>query len=142
MARRPGKRGDFAEAQSAFVGAALALDSIHAAYGYRCAFTGADLRAEATADPVLPLLRLVPSGDVSPTTAIPACADAIYAYERGHLALGSRLEFLVALDRIAPELLGILNPIGRLSPPSDPAFLPNAALLKAHREEFAEGFID
>lgn len=137
----PERPKGFEEAQARF-GATQALAPIYDAYGYRCAFTGADLRAEAAADPLGPLLRLMPDDPIAPDSVIPADADAIHAYERGHLAIGPRSEFLVALDRIDPEFLERLNPIGRLSLPADPAFQPNAALLKAHREEFAEGFIE
>ena len=141
LARKPKKRGRFDEAQAPFTGQALDVSAIFAAYGNRCAFTGADLKADAKADPFGCVLRL--GGEpIGLGNIIPACLDAIYAYERGRLAIGSRFEFLVALDRIDPELLERLNPIGRLSLPADPAFYPNAALLKAHRDTFAEGFIE
>jgi len=41
-----------------------------------------------------------------------------------------------------PKFLERLNPIGRLILPTDPAFHPDAALLKAHHDEFVEGFIE
>ena len=137
----PEDPGGFEEAQAAFVTPA-ALLAILAAYDYRCAFTAQDLTAEALADPLVALLRLNGAAPIAPGNVIPASLDAIHAFERGHLAIGPRFEFLAALDRINPEFLERLNPIGRLTLPKDPAFYPNAALLKAHREEFAEGFIE
>jgi hypothetical protein len=132
----------FEEAQSPFAGTAADVAAIYAAFGHRCAFTGRSLRAEAGADPLGSLLRLAAEAPVAPGNVLPAGMDAIHAYERGHLAIGARNEFLVALDRIDPEFLERLNAIGRLSLPADPQFAPNAALLKIHREEFAEGFIE
>ena len=131
----------FGEAQAQFVTPA-ALLAILAAYDYRCAFTGEDLTAEAQADPLVALLRLNGAAPIAPGNVIPATLDAIHAFERGHLAIGPRFEFLAALDRIDPEFIERLNPVGRLTLPTDPTFYPDAALLKAHREEFAEGFIE
>jgi hypothetical protein len=127
----------FEEGQAAFVSPATDLDTIYAAWDYRCAFTGQDLRREAAADPLGWLLRL--GTGVMVGHLIPASMDAIYAYERRHLALGARHEFLVALDVISPELLEKLNPIGRLTMPADTRFHPDAGLLEAHRTAFAAG---
>ena len=142
MAQKSGRRGRFDEAQAPFAGAALDLGPVFVAYGNRCAFTGADLSGRAASDPLGVLLDLAPAAPMAAGRLIPAMPDAAYAYERGHLALGSRFEFLVALDRIDPELLERLNPIGRLAMPADPAFAPDSRLLKAHREQFAEGLIE
>ncbi|MBI4923208.1 MAG: hypothetical protein HY834_15815 [Devosia nanyangense] len=139
MAERRGR--GLEEAQSPFAVQAVELSAVFAAYGVRCAFTGADLRREAEVDPLGTLLRLDPAGDLSPGNCIPACADAIWAYERGHLAIGSRFEFLVALDIVSPEFLERLNPLGRLNLPADPAFTPNRETLATHRRAFAEGLI-
>lgn len=133
------------EAQAGFTGQPTTLDALFAAYDMRCAFTGESIAAHAAIDPlgVLLLLGAPPTGGaIQASLAIPAVADAIFAYERGHLAIGARGEFLVALDRIAPELLERLNPIGRLALPTDPAFRPSPAALRAHREAFAAGLID
>ncbi|HEX4296991.1 MAG TPA: hypothetical protein VHZ56_03140 [Devosia sp.] len=142
MARKPGRRGKFEEAQAPFALDAPDLQAVFAAYGWCCGFTGLDLRTEATADPAGALLRLAPLGPITLGAVIPASLEAIYAYERGHLALGSRCQFLVALDRIDPEFLERLNPIGRLTLPADTAFAPRADLLKVHRAAFVEGLID
>ncbi len=130
----------FAEGQAPF-GATAHVFAIHSAYDCRCAFTGIDVTQEIATDPVGVVLYL---DDVAaaPGTAITASRESIQAYEHGHIAIGPRFEFLVALDRIDPEFLERLNPIGRLTLPADPLFYPDAALLKAHREEFAEGFIE
>jgi hypothetical protein len=138
VAKRP-RRG-FEEAQAPFA-PAVDLAAIYAAYGYRCAFTGADLTAEARADPVGWLLRLDPAGGLVAGNLVPASTDAIWAYEQGHFAIGTRNEFLVALDVISPEFLERLNPTGRLTLPADPAFAPGTAVLKAHRDEFADGWL-
>jgi hypothetical protein len=140
VAKTPRRPTGFGEGQAPF-GPDVELTSIYAAYGYACAFTGADLRAESAADPLGTLLRLDLDGPIARDTVIPATLDAIYAFERGHIAIGGRGEFLVALDRIDPEFLERLNPTGRLTLPADFAFQPSSALLKAHRDEFAEGLI-
>ena len=143
-ARRAGRGRGFREAQSPFAAQTVELSAIFAAYGFRCAFTGADLRREAAADPLGALLRLSPSATPQFSSAdsfIPACADAIWAYERGHLAIGTRFEFLVALDVLSPEFLERLNPLGRLDLPADPAFYPNLEALATHRQAFAEGLV-
>ena len=110
------------------------------AWGHACAFTGKDLRAEAAADPRGYLLVLGPDPlTTDPTLLIPASLDAIHAYERAHLALGPRYNFLVDLETIDPELLERLNPIGRLTAPSDPAFYPSQAALTPHLIAFMRG---
>jgi len=139
LAKTPKPPRGFEEGQTPF-GPSAMLVPVFLAYAYKCAFTGEDISAEALADPLLPILRL--ADQLTPGSVIPASVHAVHAYERGHLAIGPRFEFLVALDRIDPEFLETLNPIGRLTLPADPAFHPNAALLKAHRDAFAEGFIE
>jgi hypothetical protein len=114
--------------------------AIFAAYSVACAFTGQSLTAEAAADPRGYLLDIgshPPSSD--PTLLIPASLDAIHAYERGHLALGPRYEFFANLAVISPELLEALNPIGRLTLPADPGFVPSQAALTAHLIAFLRG---
>ncbi len=150
MAKPPGKSGKpprprkargFGEAQAPFQVGQRSLAALFEAYGFACAFTGKNLRAEVAADPHGSVVRL--DGAVTmPGTVIPACLDAIHAFERGHLSIGTRYEFLVALDRIDPEFLERLNPIGRLSLPADPRFNPDAALLAVQRAKFAEGLLD
>ena len=57
------------------------MASLFAAYGFVCAFTGKDLRAEAVADPRGALLILGPDPlTTDPTLLIPASLDAIHAY--------------------------------------------------------------
>jgi hypothetical protein len=137
----PKPEGGFEEVQAPFTAEVIDLSAIFAAYDFRCAFTGQDLSVEAEADPVGWLLRLT-SGSAGPTELIPANADAIYAFERGHLAIGPRYNFLVDLSTISPEFLERLNPIGKLTLPKSAALYPSTAALKAHRDEFAEGFIE
>ncbi|HVY51135.1 MAG TPA: hypothetical protein VHA07_06185 [Devosia sp.] len=116
---------------------------IFQSYGFACAFTGRSLRAEADVDPrgyLLDIGARPPSSD--PTLLIPASLDAIHAYERGHLALGPRYEFLANLATISPELLEALNPIGRLALPADASLRPSPAALTAHLIAFLRGRSD
>jgi hypothetical protein len=114
----------------------------HARYGFVCAFTGHDLRAEAAADPhgALLVLGADPHTD-DPRLLIPATIDAMHAFERGHLALGHRYNFLVDLERIDPEFLLTLNPIGRLRLPDNPDHHPSIGALTAHLVAFSAGRI-
>jgi hypothetical protein len=136
MPRKPKKARGFREVQQALDVAARAF----ASYGFACAFTGRDLRSEAAADPHGYLLNIGSDPlTVDPTLLIPACLDAIHAYERGHLALGPRYNFVVDLETIDPELLEALNPIGRLATPSDPAFSPSHPAMTGHLVAFVRG---
>lgn len=139
----PGKAGarrtsrGFQEAQALFGAAETGLYALFVAYEFRCAFTGADLNPEIKADPLSALLRLNGAsnraGDV-----IPASLDAMHAFEVGHLALGPKYEFIVALDRIRPEFLQTLAPVGRLRIPDSPRFRPRQKLLAAHLRAMIE----
>lgn len=136
--RKPKRPRGFREAQARI--AADPLAELFGAYGNACAFTGRDLRSEAAADPRGYLLVLGPDPlTTDPTLLIPASLAAIHAYERGHLALGPRYNFLVDLETIDPELLETLNPIGRLTAPSDPACYPSQAALTPHLIAFMRG---
>ena len=132
---KPRRRRALKEAHSAFRHASAAADEVFAAWDFRCAFTGVDLSREAKVDPYGALLRLQIPEDptlLPPGSAIPACLDAIWAYEQGHLGIGGRGEFIVAMDVISPEFLETLNPIGRLTPPSDEHHQPDRRILDAH----------
>jgi hypothetical protein len=136
--RKPRRPRGFKEAQSRITADPLAL--VFGAYGHACAFTGKDLRTEAAADPRGYLLVLGPDPLTTDSTLlIPGTLDAIHAYERGHVALGPRYNFLVDLETIDPELLEALNPIGRLAAPSDPSFYPSQAAMTAHLIAFMRG---
>jgi hypothetical protein len=138
MAKPPRRPKAFREVQAPFVSADHG--DLFAAYGRACAFTGADLRVEAAADPRGYLLAIGDDPATSdPTRLIPASLDAIQAYERGHLTLGPRYNFLIDLERIDPEFLEALNPIGRLRLPRATALRPSLAVLAAHRAAFAAG---
>jgi hypothetical protein len=116
------------------------LAAIFEIYGYACAFTGASLRDEAASDPRGYLINL--SGDpaaTDPTVLIPASIDAIFAFERGHLAVNPHYEFLTNAAQIDPEFAERLNAIGRLRLPADPAFHPSQAALTPHLIAFATG---
>jgi hypothetical protein len=135
-ARRPKRPKGLSEAQRAFRVEVTPADVL-AAYGHACAFTGRNLSAEARADPRGVVLVL--GGDpltTDPTLLIPACLDALYAFEQRHLALGPHYNFLIDLETISPEFLESLNPIGRLRLPSDPVFRPSPAALARQRAAF------
>ncbi|MEO7223436.1 MAG: hypothetical protein ABIY37_13275 [Devosia sp.] len=135
---KPRRTRGFKETQARIVADPLA--PIFEACGHACAFTGKTLRAEAAADPGGYLLVLGPDPLTSdPMLLIPASLDAIHAYERGHLALGPRYNFLVDMETIDPELLETLNPIGRLTAPADPAVYPSQAAMTAHLIAFMRG---
>jgi hypothetical protein len=140
MAKRASRPKGFREVQAPFVGPDQGLASLFADYGFACAFTGADLRAEAEADA---RGYVVAIGDnpatTDPTRLIPASLDAIHAFERGHLTLGLDYNFLVDLERISPEFLETLNPIGRLRLPASAAGRPSQQALAAHRDAFVAG---
>jgi hypothetical protein len=132
--RKPPK--GFREAQQSFT-PALDVAVLYAAYGFSCAFTGADLHAEARADPRGALLVL---GDdpltTDPTLLIPACLDAIYAFERLHLAIGLNYSLLVNLEIVVRDFLETLNPNGRLRLPTNPYFMPSLVALDRLRRNF------
>jgi hypothetical protein len=141
LAPRKSKRPrGFGEAQPRSLVAADPLAALFEAYGFACAFTGKNLRAEAAADPRGYLLNIGSDPlTVDPTLLIPASLDAIHAYERGHIALGPRYNFLVDMETVAPELVEALNPIGRLKLPSDPALHPSQSAMTAHLIAFMRG---
>lgn len=136
--RKPRKPRGFDETQAPFRTRAAELAPLFEAYGYRCAFTDADLRAEAQADLHGAVVRLNGASN-APGEVIPACLDAINAFERRHLAIGTRHEFLIAKDVIDPEFEERLRAIGRLELPVKTTFHPNPALLERHRQRFADG---
>ena len=134
---KPKRSRGFKEVQARI--AADPLAALFAAYGHACAFTGRSLREEA-ADPRGYLLVLGPDPlTVDPKLLIPASLDAIHAYERGHLALGPRYNFLVDMEMIAPELVEALNPLGRLNLPSDASSYPSLAAMTGHLIAFMRG---
>jgi hypothetical protein len=140
VARRRPPKGLEEGQTGRFVAAPTSLAEIFAAYGDACAFTGRDLSKEAAADPRGYLLNLGTNPDsLDAGELIPATLDAIFAFERGHLTIGQRYNLLVDLERIDPELLEALNPIGRLRLPESPAFHPSQVKLTPHLLAFATG---
>ena len=137
--RKPKRPRGLGEASGTFV-VADSLAVIFDAYGGACAFTGTSLQVEAATDPRGYLLNL--SGDASatdPAVLIPASLDAIFAFERGHLAVNAHYEFLTNAAQIDPEFLERLNAIGRLRLPADPKYHPSQAALTPHLIAFATG---
>lgn len=137
VARRP---GGFDDAQGPLGSDAMALEALFAAYDRACAFTGQPLGVEARVEPRGYLLNLSDNPlTTDPTLLIPATLDAIFAVERGHLAIGPRYNLLVDLERIDPELAERLNPIGRLRLPEDSALRPSLGAMTPHLIAFATG---
>ena len=135
-ARKPRGLG---EASGTFV-AADSLAAIFDSYDNSCAFTGRSLLAEAAADPRGYLINLSSDpASTNPTFLIPASLDAIFAFERGHMALDPNYEFLTNAARINPEFADELNAIGRLRLPADPRYYPSQAALTPHLIAFATG---
>jgi hypothetical protein len=139
MAKPPGRSKAFDEVQAPFAGAA-GLRDFFAAYGHACAFTGTDLSREIAADPLLAVVRL--SSLEAPAhlhfdLILPAIPAAAYAYERGHLAIGPRFNFLLDWSRIDQTFARRLTSALRL--PASPEFMPNLNALREHREAFAAG---
>jgi hypothetical protein len=98
------------------------------------------LRVEAAADPRGYLLNLSGNPLIEDRSLlIPATLDAIHAFERGHLAIGPRYNFLIDLEFIDPEFAERLNPIGRLRVPFDVASHPSLAALTPHLIAFSTG---
>ena len=139
MAKPPSRSKAFDEIQAPFAGAA-GLRDFFEAYGYACAFTGADLSRGIAADPLLAVVRL--SSLDAPAhlhfdLMLPAIPEAAYAYERGHLAIGPRFNFLLDWSRIDQTFARRLTDSLRL--PTSPEFMPNLHALREHREAFAAG---
>lgn len=110
-------------------------------YDHRCAFTGVLLAgAGATAYPHVVFFRPIElGGDLKIANAAPACEPAWSAMTRGDMTIGLRYEFIVALDRVRPELLdgsvdAPLNPAGRMRLPDDGDVIPDAGALAWHRD--------
>jgi hypothetical protein len=130
------KNNGFNEGQAGFE-LALDLAAYYDSYGYRCAFTGADLRAEIDADPLVPLLRLVSSRELSADLVIPACDEAREAYRAGAISVGATYDILISARHCPKALLDRLSP-GLLLPAST-AFYPNLLVLADHAEDFVAG---
>jgi hypothetical protein len=130
------KNKGFAEGQAGFE-FALDLAAYYASYGYRCAFTGTDLRPEIDANPLVPLLRLVSSRELRADLVIPACADAREAYRTGALSIGATYDILVSARRCPKTLRDRLS--HGLLLPASPEFYPNLGVLADHAEDFVAG---
>ena len=134
----PPDEGDgFREEQATF-GLALDLAVFYASYGYRCAFTAADLRQEINADPLAPLLRLVSSGELRADLVIPACAEAREAYRSGAISIGASYDILISARRCPQALRDRLSRAGLVLPASE-RFYPNMLVLAEHAEDFVAG---
>jgi hypothetical protein len=141
LSRQTPARGPsgFAEAETRFEASPLdrvSLQSIVlAAYSNICAFTGVPLMSTTADDahaPIVAIRPLASGGSPAPHNFIAATYSARLAFEAGHLTVGPDFEFIAALDKIDPELLDILNPIGRLRLPALSA-APDEDALAFHR---------
>lgn len=108
---------------------------VFAAYGHRCAFTGLSERyrlAPPDSIGLVPIRPRLEGGSGRATNFLPMSAGARRAWSEGHMMLGRRLEIVVSLDRIDPELLERMNPLGRLAAPADAALGPDPEALRYH----------
>ncbi len=140
LAARPSRPEGFAEDQAPFsTGSAPdfddVADAVAAAYANTCAFTGTPLLSIGgmTNGSPAAIRPLASGGTPRVTNFIAAIPSARLAFEAGHLTLGTRYEFIVVLDRIDPELLEMLNPIGRLRLPAEREARPDPQGLEYHR---------
>ena len=62
--------------------------------------------------------------------------DPAEAFALGHLTVAGDLRLIVDISRVAPELLGVLNPSGRLAVPADESVQPDRRHLAWHRRRF------
>ncbi len=108
-----------------------------AQYRHTCAATGAVfaqsaqlLRDDITVTPIRPLAA---GGALHVNNLLCLCSSAGHAFRQGHMTIGNKLELLVDLSRIDPELLEKLNPNGRLWVPAG-ATGPDPEAIRFHRE--------
>lgn len=109
-------------------------DQAMARYGFRCALTG---QAFAPGDPALHVVALQPlalGGPLHVGNFLPMCEAAAFEFEHGHIAIDAHLGLMAHLDRVDPELLEKLNPLGRLIDPAKPDQRPDAQALAFHRK--------
>jgi predicted restriction endonuclease len=113
------------------------------AYGYRCAMTG------LAGEPALGVMRdglevvairpLAHGGALHVSNFLCLSDAARTAFERGHIAIGPKLELLVDLSRIDSELLERLHRPGRLRPPEGAQAQPDQRALAYHRSKMFLG---
>ena len=140
MAKRPPRSKGFGEAQAGF-DTASEIDLIFAAYGYRCAFTGASLKGLNEADAGASLVRLYSTQSpqfVHRDLVIPGVAEIANAFRNGHIAIGPHYNFLLDWSRIDRDLASRLNDDGHLRLPPE-EFFPNRDALREHRDMFSSG---
>jgi len=118
------------------------LRSLYAAvlvnYQYRCAMTGrqftppeALLHEDLKITPIRPLPL---GGPLHVSNFLCLAPEADTAFRAGHITIGPQCELVVDLSRIDPELVEVLNPIGRLRLPEAEIGQPDPAALRFHRE--------
>ena len=111
---------------------------IHSAYGATCAMTGLHLvngggRCEIEAAHIVPVED---NGPDSPRNGIALSRTVHWMFDRGIVSIADSGEILIA-DRWMPDQIrGLLNPSGKILPPSDPSMRPHPAFLLEHRKKF------
>lgn len=112
--------------------------SVRAAYDNRCAMTGLRLldhkgRPEVQAAHIRPVAA---NGTDSVRNGLALSGTIHWLFDRGILSVADDLTILKADHLLPPEIAGLLNPDGRIRPPSQLADYPLAAFLAHHRESF------
>jgi predicted restriction endonuclease len=111
--------------------------SVLADYEYTCAMTGVNFGVPQEflhdALAIAPIRPLDSGGKLHVSNFLCLENRAAHAFRAGHISVGPRLQLLVDLSRIDPELLESLNPIGRLNTPRVDVAMPDAEALAYHR---------
>ena len=112
--------------------------SVLSSYDHTCAMTGVRFAPpeELLHDELqIAAIRPLPQGGQLHVSNF-LCLErhAANAFRDGHLSIGPRLELIVDLSRIDPELLERLEPLGRLRLPSSDVAQPDLAAISYHRE--------
>ena len=111
------------------------------AYGARCALTGLSLvngggRSEVQAAHIMPVAH---DGPDSVRNGLALSGTLHWLFDRGLVSVAEDGRILTAPDALPPPVLALLNPDGRVRPPSDASELPHPKFLKHHREVVAAG---
>ncbi|MEO5807372.1 hypothetical protein [Devosia sp.] len=108
-----------------------------AAYGYRCALTGAQFESiDRGVHPSLRVVAIWPREEGGPLhmgNYLPFCGDAANAFRLGHFIIDDDFQVVADLAVMEPDLAKRLRAQGQLLVPLDPPYRPDRALLAHHR---------
>lgn len=152
--RQPGLYGPefwtaaFEEASGSFLSADLEArrglyEAVLHYYSFTCAMTGQVFAAVDGIHPNLQVSAIRPLAEGGPldvSNFIALCAEADRAFQLGHISIGPDYSLLADLGRIDADLLGALDPQGRLLLPLDARAWPSQETIAYHRSHvFAQG---